>query len=435
LRFMDSLGDGLGGAPSVDSNVVLSHVRSRLRARARRAEDIRGYGWKRLFAFSSVLCVMAVCLLLTGSRTAWLGASVGVGVTLFGSVRSWRRVAVLTFVLGSVIMSTMLLAPQSTIFRIHSTFGPEDVGGRARLWFWDGTLGMIRANPLLGVGPGNYAYWSPYYLGEALHTPGGERRYHNTIHTLHAHCEPMELLAETGIPGVVCALWMLARLLRRRGPEWAPLAAFGVFSLFNPALHSAPHALAAVLLAAGLMARGRLLGEERRDGWARGKWASGLMPVPAIALGFFTLYCVVGPSWQLRKAEQLHLSGQPSFTAYAETLAHPWPNAAAHEKYGIGLFQAGRYAEARKQLEQALDGLDTGGIYLLLGIIAAKELDSATAQERLEQCLYRWPSNDEAWRQLLRVSRPEERAELMERARPWLTDDAFLGLVRGVCAL
>lgn len=144
-------------------------------------------------AFASLMALAVVLsgLLLSGSRTAWLAAAVGVLVVVLLGVKSRRRIVALGAVVAGVLLAVVLLAPESTTQRLLITLTEQDVGGRARLWFWEGTLRMIWANPWAGVGPGNYAYWSPQYLGEVLHAPGGEGHYHNLIHTLHAHCEPL----------------------------------------------------------------------------------------------------------------------------------------------------------------------------------------------------------------------------------------------------
>jgi O-antigen ligase len=382
---------------------------------------------KRAVAAAFGCMVLVAGLLLSGSRTAWLATAVGALAALTFGAKSWRRPAVLALMTAAALIAAVALAPQSTLQRVLVTFTEQDLGGRARLWFWDGTLRMIAAHPWAGVGPGNFAYWSPHYLGEALHAPGGAEHYHNLVHTLHAHCEPLELVSETGILGAAFGLWLLVRLVRCRGIEWASLSALGVFCLFNPALHSAPHALAGILLAAALLARRERANKD--EDFRPSAFPAGAGLAVALALTFFVCYCVVMPSSGLRAAEQQHLSGEPPFDAYEHVLAHPWPNADAREKYGIALFEARRYDAARAQLNLALRGMDTGGVYLLLGMMAAQEGANATARTHLEQCLFRWPSNHLAWKLLLRVSPATEKAAVQARAGKWLEVDELRQIV------
>ena len=42
------------------------------------------------------------------------------------------------------------------------------MGYRIRLWIWDGTFHLIRQRPLAGVGIGEFAFYSPRAMGEAL---------------------------------------------------------------------------------------------------------------------------------------------------------------------------------------------------------------------------------------------------------------------------
>ena len=361
------------------------------------------------------LAVILTALVLSGSRSAWLAAAAGILIGFPYSkadLRRWRLPGALAAV--ALAIAVALTWPQTSA-RVRNTLSPQDAGGRIRLWIWDGTRRMIRDQPLFGVGLGNYRYWSPRYLGEALHAPGGERHRHNELHTIHAHCEPLECWAETGIVGTAFGLWMLLRLLRRRGPAWGALAALLVFSLFNAAWHSAPHALAGLLLAGTLLHHSSDTGDRLpgRRGWGALAFSASVF---LVAFGGGT---TLVPSYYLRAAEDVHLAGGPAVPYYQRVFAHGWPNATAQEECGMALLDAGRTREAYDRFLRALPGLDTGRLYQLLGVTAAQLEEYQTARQWLWDCLWRWPGNQRAWDLLGTITPAAERPPWIQHGRRW----------------
>jgi len=359
------------------------------------------------------IAVLLAGLLISGSRAAWLATAVGVLVAMPRERVSRTGLVMLASACLGIVVLTVLVAPDATAHRLVRTFGPEDAGGRLRLWFWDGTLRMVGDAPVAGKGLGNYAYWSPQYLGDALHAPGGHAHAHNDVHTIHAHSDPLEVLAETGMLGALCWLWMLVRVLRRRGPEWGGLAALTVFALFNATLSSAPHALAGLLLAGMLLAR-----HDARP-TADNRVAAYGLAAASVALSGFFFGAVLLPSYRLQAAQDRHVAGRPCLAQYERVVGHPWPNARAREQYGVALAEAGRFDAARRQLERALDGRDTGSVYLALALVAQRQGDRAAARRWLDATLHRWPSNATLWEQLFLAGPDRRRARIRTRAARW----------------
>lgn len=328
-------------------------------------------------------------LLISGCRSAWIAAAVGVALSIPYRRVGLRRAAVLAGVAVGLSVVTVWATPAPTIHRVTRSFRSEDEGVWARLWFWDGAVRMWRDRPVLGVGLGNYAYWSPRYLGEALRASGGQTRLNRELHTDHPHSEPLQGLAEGGLIYVLCWFWMFSRLGRTRGPEWGGLAALIAFALFNGPLQSVAHALAGLLLAAMLLAR--------RPGKLRhSRAATYTAPAASLAVAMFMMWAVVLPSYRLRAAEDAHLAGKPCLHLYERAVSHPWPNAEAHKEYAIALAEAERDVDAYREFESALEGLDTGDVYLAMAILAAKLGDGEAATQRARGCLQRWPSNKDA---------------------------------------
>ncbi|HDP36084.1 MAG TPA: O-antigen ligase domain-containing protein, partial [Candidatus Hydrogenedentes bacterium] len=192
-----------------------------------------------------VFIILFGALLISGSRSAWLAALAGcawglAGRRLFRRPRHLFRGFFHKRAMALIIASVMILGIAAPLVfnRIAITFSERDIGGNSRIWFWAGAARMIAANPLFGAGLGNYAYWSPYYQGEALEVFGKDCFYHNELHTVHAHSEPLEWIAETGLAGCLFLVWFVVAARRRRRVEKSGLIAAVVFMCFNTISHS-----------------------------------------------------------------------------------------------------------------------------------------------------------------------------------------------------
>lgn len=376
------------------------------------------------------LAALLPALLLSSSRTAWFAAAVGTAVVLpYGQLLK-KRALILAALAAVLILATCLAAPQPTFRRLQQSFSESDQGAKVRLWFWDATLRMIRDAPVLGVGPGNYQYWSPRYHGEALHAPGGDRHYRNELHTLHAHSDPLEAVSETGIAGVLFLLWMLWRMRRCRGPEWGGLAALFAFSLLNATYQSPPHALCALLLMGALLARSGPA--ESFQAEKKSSLAASALCAAALCIALATVRAVLLPSYGLSSAREARDAAgyvRDAEALYRSLAKAPWPNYLARLEWAILLREEERHDEARRALTRAREGLDTGSIHYLLGYLAVETGDLETAREEFEECVWRWPSNREAWAALLALLPPEERRERMREAQGWLPEGALSGLL------
>lgn len=123
---------------------------------------------------------------------------------------------------------------------------------------WSAATEMIRARPALGVGAANFTHaYYPSRLSWLDRTGTIGRRAELATHFRFAHCEPLQMLAELGIPGLV---WMIAFIVvgflcRPRGDPLVPLfaAALAPFALLHFPAHLAVGLIPIVLaLAHGL---------------------------------------------------------------------------------------------------------------------------------------------------------------------------------------
>ncbi len=99
------------------------------------------------------------------------------------------------FLLAAIIAATPLTSSSKTF---------ETGTVKSRFLIWTVTLKMIRHNPLLGVGPGNFTIQYPHYgIGETNSLRG------ESINTGNAHNDYLEAAAEGGIPGLIFFLYLL----------------------------------------------------------------------------------------------------------------------------------------------------------------------------------------------------------------------------------
>ncbi len=152
--------------------------------------------------------INTLCLILTLSRGGWIGFLIAgfVLMTLLVQYWSiwftpfWRRWA-LPLLLGGAAAGVVLgvLSVSSLRARVLSMFvGRADSSNNFRMNVWAAVIDMIRARPILGIGPGNEAFNAVYPLFP-------RPRYT----ALSAYSVFLEVLVEAGIVGMAAFLWLL----------------------------------------------------------------------------------------------------------------------------------------------------------------------------------------------------------------------------------
>jgi len=175
-----------------------------------------------------VLPALSVALVVTLTRSAWIGAAAAAGLLL---VLRDRRLLALAPVAAVVFLA---VAPPQVTDRLYSTFDLRDPTNRDRLAMLTVGAGMIGDHPLTGIGPG---------LVEEVYA---DYRPANAVNATnpHLHNVPLQIAAERGLPALALWVWFVAAaardLVRRlRDPPSRTLAAGALAAL-------------AAMLAAGL---------------------------------------------------------------------------------------------------------------------------------------------------------------------------------------
>ena len=173
---------------------------------------------------------------LTSVRGAWLGFAAGCAVCALGLRRRWLVLGALALVLaGSLAVEPRLLE------RVKSVGDLADDTTRDRMAMLYAGLGLARAHPVTGIGPGQVKNVYP-----VVAPPEALRRS-----TSHLHDTPLQIVVERGIPGLATwlAIWVgffgaAWRVLRRVPPadeearalvlgSMGAIAAFLVAGLFE----------------------------------------------------------------------------------------------------------------------------------------------------------------------------------------------------------
>jgi O-antigen ligase len=145
-----------------------------------------------------VLPALLLALTFTFTRSAWIGASVGIAILFL--LRDFRLLGLLPIVLGAFL----LFAPQALTARLYSTFSLSDPSNVDRVAMMKSGWHIIKDDPLTGVGPDMIMQVYPHYRDK---TAVNER-------TPHLHNVPVQIAAERGVPALILWIWFIVVLVR-----------------------------------------------------------------------------------------------------------------------------------------------------------------------------------------------------------------------------
>lgn len=225
--------------------------------------------WRGLAA-----AAMAVLLLLTWSRGAWLAGAAAALVLLLTAHRAevrlpWRQLGRTALAVGGVLAvgaavgamlgRAELLLP---LQRLQQTVSTVDWSNLTRLYSMQAAWRAFLLSPLFGIGWGQFAF----HFASLVDPLGLQSMFTWPV----VNNFPLEILSETGLVGIAASVWAalgLARIVRRRlaalpAPGRLPLllVAVGVCAIWLQLLtfsqYNLPHIWVAIGLLAGEASRG-----------------------------------------------------------------------------------------------------------------------------------------------------------------------------------
>jgi hypothetical protein len=184
--------------PNILGGFLAAAMSAMLAMRFHHAETGRA---RRSAMETGALVIMAVCLLLTQSRSGVLALLAGAGVVFASRPELLRRPALwiaVAVTLGAMVGVAILVQADPTLLltRLAGSADTSDTSNRTHLAVFLYGLELLGRFPLFGAGLGNFGL---YY--------GPERDAH--FNNMMTHCAPLTYFAESGIPGGVafCAVW------------------------------------------------------------------------------------------------------------------------------------------------------------------------------------------------------------------------------------
>ena len=163
---------------------------------------------KRIILLSAAV-IMIDCLFLTYSRGGWISFGCVVLVLGLGYFFQKRTDALTGFVSIAALsgLTTFLITRMSSIVSpanpsYNALSASKSVtSAQGRLLLWQGALSIFKANPLRGVGMGAFSSIYPVFQ-------------YGGLYSKHAHSLYLEILAETGIFGLVFLLIVFFLILK-----------------------------------------------------------------------------------------------------------------------------------------------------------------------------------------------------------------------------
>jgi putative inorganic carbon (hco3(-)) transporter len=184
------------------------------------------YGWGRKKWVILLGLLITAALMLTYTRSAWLGAVAGLMTVIL-----LRRPRLMLAVIPLLLLAFFVL-PSSIQRRFESGWNPRDPNTRNRIELFETSMRLIKDHPWFGVGPKNVGQEALRYRGTDEFPSWMYQHMHNNF---------LQIAAERGIPGLLFWIWLMGAL------AWNALRAH-LSARKGPALPDVPDAKEALMV-------------------------------------------------------------------------------------------------------------------------------------------------------------------------------------------
>jgi O-antigen ligase len=164
--------------------------------------------WRRALWWFAGSAVSAVGLYATLSRTAWVGAGLGVVLAVLAAPPKRRRPVAIA--LGLTAVAVFAIQPAMLLERVGSIVGiDQDTSISTRWYMFSSAWRMIQDHWAMGVGLGAFAEAYPPY-----------REFGTFLSVLKPHQLPVAMWAEMGIAGLIAELGLTLSFARLALRGW-----------------------------------------------------------------------------------------------------------------------------------------------------------------------------------------------------------------------
>jgi len=139
--------------------------------------------WKGRLIWAMLSLVFCLGVVMSFGREAWVGLFLAVLTMVGFRTRNWSVLLVLFAPL------LLLLIPGISDF-----FDPSKTYGSDRLKIWQDAMTIWLKSPYMGIGAGNFQFFDRVYGSDKVGI---------------AHNQYLQMLAETGVQGLLCLIWIL----------------------------------------------------------------------------------------------------------------------------------------------------------------------------------------------------------------------------------
>jgi O-antigen ligase len=325
-------------------------------------ELIEARTWSARILALNALVVPAAALLLTFSRSAWLGAALAFVVILAGERRAASRIAI---AVAALLLTLAIALPSMTALGALGLERALEARARSvldlsswqasRLHIWHDSVTLIASRPVFGYGPDNVGLVFPLFqTGNWAPLPGGLAQPIDK-----AHAETLQVAATQGLVGLGAYAFMIVAFIRafwkgRRNPVAVPMfAAWVGYQVTLQLNFSAPPAAMPFWIFAGaaieMWTPPRRIVSLPLPRWRVAVGAGAVMIALLVAVGTAWIVLPYIADARLLRAVRADFSGHPEQAApLAKQARDLWPRESVYAvEVGNLAFERGDWAAAR----------------------------------------------------------------------------------------
>ena len=148
------------------------------------------YASKRIIrlCWGLLTCIFAVGVIMSFGRESWIDLFLAVLVMAGFRLKNWWTL------LALLVLLLLLFIPGATDF-----FNPGKTYGIDRFQIWQDAIAIWQHSPYMGIGAGNFQFFDLAYGTDIVGV---------------AHNQFLEVLAEMGVQGLLCLLWLIVAVGR-----------------------------------------------------------------------------------------------------------------------------------------------------------------------------------------------------------------------------